>query len=570
MYWELTQGLRGRFALGAAALVGVDLLELVPPLAMGLLIDSVTQGSPGPWSPLAIAMGYIGTFALQSAIRYPMRMGLIGASTRAVARLRQRYADHLLRVRRSDLTSFSTGDLMTRASSDLGAVEGALSSGLLFLIDCLFHLLTVPAAVLWISPRLCLYALPALALIPVAAQILVRRVAAASEEVQEAFGRLTERAHEHVLASESVRALGLEEREIDRFEDASDRYVANDFRRVRLEILFSGSVQILIAVSVFAILLLGGRQVLEGRLTPGSFVTFLQYMGMMAWPLSGLAWAFLLFRKGEAGLRRISEILELPSSDSGCGEKFQKPRGTLECRHLSFTHPGSTRPVLCDVTFSIQAGEKVALLGPIGGGKSTLIDLITRMVDPPEGTVFIDGVDVRRLDADTLRRSVAVATTDAFLFSGTIRDNVAVGSDNPAHIRDAAEAARVRGDEFAGGLDTAVGEKGASLSGGQRQRVSLARALARKPSILILDDASSALDAETEEELYRHLPLHAGGATVLFATHRMRRAREADRILVLEGGRIAEQGSPQELLAANGTFAAWVRKQALCDELDQP
>jgi len=568
-YLSLTEGHRRHFALGAVALLGLNLLDLVPPFALGILIDSITKGN-STWSPLVISIGYVGVFVLQGVIRYPVRVGFVSAAARITGNLRERYAGHLLRIRRSSLTGLSAGELMNRSTSDLGAIEAALSTGLMFFLDCGLHLLIVPFAMLLLNPRLCVYGFLMYPLIPIIAHTMVGRITRASEEVRASYEQLLSKAHENAGAVQTVRAFGLEEREISSFNSAADEYVVKDLLRCRSEALFAGSVQFLIAVSVFMVLLLGGKDAIGGGISTGQFVTFLQYMGMMAWPLSGTAWALVLFRKGELSLRRIEELLGTPALNEEAGESCEEAAAALEIRNLTFRYPGCANPALSDISLSIGAGERVAIIGPTGAGKSTVLDLITRIIDPPPGAVWIGGRDVTTLNLRDHRRRLGVASQEAFLFSGTIRENVCLGSVQGELVEDAANAAQIAGGEFALGLETPVGEKGVSLSGGQRQRVALARTFARRASIVILDDASSAMDGETEEKVFQKLSQQFETATVLFVTQRLRRTCEADRIVFLENGGVVEQGTHEELLRAGGRYAGWVRKQGWLDAIESP
>jgi ATP-binding cassette subfamily B multidrug efflux pump len=565
--WGMTRGHRKAVAVGAVGLLGVDLLGLIPPYALGLLIDSVTKGA-GPGTSTAIAAAYVGVFVLQGLVRYPMKVGFVGTAARAAADLRQRFGDHVAQVGRGSLAGFPAGDLIARASGDIGAVESTLSTGALFFLDCSFHLATVPVVMLLLSPRLSAYAFLAFPLVLVIAHAMVRRITRASEDSQSAFSNLASRAHDNAIAVQTVRAYGSEDREISAFLSAADAYVRKDLRRAGVEAGFAGSVQILIAISLFLTLWLGGREAVAGRITTGQFVTFLQYVGMMAWPLSGLAWAWVLYKKGQVSFERIRAVLDLPALDEESGEPCPTVGGNLEVRDLAFTRPGDSKLALSGVSFSVRAGERVAVVGPTGSGKSTLLDLLSRQLEPPRGTLFLDGQDIALLKLRDLRRHISVAPQEAFLFSGTVRENIAVGSSAGDRIGAAASIAQVGGVEFSNGLGTVVGERGASLSGGQRQRVALARALAKASPILVLDDATSALDEETEERVFRELAGCAAFATVLFATNRTRHARGADRILVLQGGRVAEQGSHADLMAANGWYASWSRKEAWSDALE--
>jgi len=562
LYWALTEEHQWTLAGGALSMLAVNLLELVPPIVLGRLIDSLTKAPVGGF-PTTLMAAYVAVLSLQALLRYPLRSGFIGTSIRIAAGLRERFASRVLRVSRSSLSAYSTGDLMSRMSSDLGLVEGAVATGLPFLCDCSIYLLILPAAMMSLSPTLALAAFVALPVIPILAATLIPRISRASDIAQEAFARLVSRAHENAVAAQTVRAYGLETRESESFLSSGTDYVSKDLRRARLETLFSGSVQALVAVSISIALGLGSRQAIAGELTAGRFVTFLQYAGMMAWPLTGLAWAFLLFRKGTVGLRRLEEILSLPDEASG-GLQAPEGEGSIEVRDLTYSRPGESSSVLSNVSLRLNPGERVALIGPLGSGKTTLIHLLTRVIEPPVGSMWMDGVDVTTLDLVDFRLKIAVAPQESFLFSGTIRENIQGASSDPETVLVAAQAARVEGAEFRLGLDTPAGEKGALLSGGQRQRVAVARALTRGARILLLDDATSALDHDTERQLFEGL----GKGTVLFSTHRSSLARRADRIVVLVEGRIVEEGRPEELLAAGGFFSSMAKKESFSKSFD--
>jgi ATP-binding cassette subfamily B protein len=561
VYWEITKAHRWSLMRGAVAMLAVNLLGLVPPLVLGGLIDTFS-GARGTWSPSVLATAYVAVFCIQALLRYPLRCGFVGTSVRVAAELREKYASRILRASGQSLNYYPAGDLISRSTSDLGLVEGALATGLPFLFDCSIYLVIVPAAMLSISPKLAITAFAVLPAIPLLAGILIPRISKASETAQEAFARLVSRAHENVVCAHTIRAYGLERRETLEFGVIGADYVGRDLYRARLESLFSGAVQAGTALSMSVVLGFGSWQAIGGELSPGGFITAFQYAGMMAWPLTGLTWAVLLFRKGSVGLRRFEEVLLLPEECSG-GLSVPAGDGAIEVRHLAYAYGGRSSDVLSDVSLIVRPGERVALVGPLGSGKTTLLHLLSRVMEPPPGSVWLDGVDVTTIDMGAFRRRIAATAQEPFLFSGTIRENIALVAPGPDAVTRAAVAARVDGPEFDLGLDTPTGEKGTALSGGQRQRVAIARALACQSSILILDDATSALDRETEAQVFESLRRR----TVLFSTHRMSLARTADRVIVLQAGRVIEQGSPQELLAAGGLFAKMDQKQSIFDSL---
>lgn len=561
-YWMMTEGYRKPLARGALAMAAVNLLELVPPILLGMLIDCVS-GKRVSWPPLGLALVYIAVLGLQSVLRFPLRSGFLGTSIAIAADVRERYAGRVLRASRSSLSAYSSGDLMSRVNSDLGLVEGALSSGLPFLFDCSIYLLLLPGIMIAECPRLAVPVFAALAVVPIVATFLIPRISRASEATQKAFSQLVSKARENAVSAQTIRAYGLEGREGESFAATGAEMVERDLDRARLEALFSGSVQAMIALSMAVVLGLGSRLAIKGDLSAGKFVTFFQYAGMMAWPLTGLSWAFLLFRKGTVGLRRLEEILSLPEEASG-GCSAPEELGKIEIRDLTFSHPGGPSPVLLGVSLSIRPRERIALVGPPGSGKTTLLHLLARLNEPPAGSVWMDGVDVTSINLPEFRQRISVTPEEGFLFSGTIRENLEMTATAPELVDEAARAARVEGAEFGEGLETPVGEKGTALSGGQRQRVAIARAVARPARLLLLDDATSALDRETEARVFGSLGLR----TVIFSTHRMSLARRADRVLVLDRGRIVEQGPPEALLGAGGLFSRMARKESLTNTFD--
>lgn len=333
--------------------------------------------------------------------------------------------------------------------------------------------------------------------------------------------------------------------EIDRFRQASERTVTTQLALARLEALFSPTIQLLISAAVFAALWGGGLKAVAKELTSGELVAFIQFMGMLAWPLTSLSWAFLLFRKGNLSLGRIDDLLRGPTEDPG--EEGAPPAGTLEVRGLWCRG-------LCDVSFTVRPGERIAIVGPVGAGKSTLLDVLLGLLPTPRGSVFFGGKDLSELSLKARRRIFAGVPQDGFLFSGTLRENIGPGAE------EGFRAACLDRDGLAEGLDTQVGERGGAVSGGQRQRIALARALVRHAPVLVLDEPFSALDVGTEAAIREALP---AGTTILLATHQVWTAGWADRVLVLDEGRLVEAGSPAELVAREGLYAELVRGRPL-------
>jgi ATP-binding cassette subfamily B multidrug efflux pump len=428
---------------------------------------------------------------------------------------------------------------------------------------------------LLLNPSLTLFAFLPLPFVAVMAHVLIQKIGIATGELYRSAGKMNSKTLESGEAAQTIRAFGLEERETAQFELLAADVMARNLRLARLEAAIATVLQVLLSMGVFSLLFFGGRKVLGRELSTGQFVAFLQYMGMMAWPLSGISWGCVLLRKSGESLGRIFEILGTASiSDvSGVGPPPPFP-GKLEVRGLTFTRPGMSRPCLKDLSFQIEPGERVALVGPVGSGKSTLLDLLTRYLDPPPGTVYLGGRDITQVPLAGLRRHFAVIPEETILFSESIRENIQLGDlrhgvDEMASVEGAAHLACVTQDPYPEGLETRISQGAKSLSGGQGQRVALARGIVRGARILILDNATSALDGATEEAVFENLFKLPGKPTLLFVTHRPERLQGADRILVLDEGTLVESGSHRELIGRMGTYTALVRERPLEEAFDR-
>jgi ATP-binding cassette subfamily B protein len=409
-------------------------------------------------------------------------------------------------------------------------------------------------------------------LVSVAVMVVGRRIHDRFEKIQAMFSDISSRVQENLSGVRMVRAFAQERAEMARFEQLNREYIAQNLRLVRLSAMFQPALEALIGITFLIVLWAGGSRVLSGQISVGTFVTFNTYMGTLIWPMIALGWVVNLMQRGTASLFRIEEILRerpaiaAPPEPAALG----RIRGEIEFRNLTVDF-GSVK-ALDDISLSIEPGSTIAVVGHTGSGKSTLAGLIPRLMDPTGGAVFVDGVDVRQCDPAELRRQIGFVPQETFLFSTTVAENIAFGVDGATEedIRRAAELAGLAGDieAFPEKYQTMVGERGITLSGGQKQRAAIARALLRDPAILILDDALSSVDTLTEERILNSLQEIMRGRTVILISHRVSTVRQADQIIVLEGGRIVEQGTHGELAAAGGYYADLAQKQMLEEELE--
>jgi ATP-binding cassette subfamily B protein len=562
------------FWAGLGLLLVARVFEALIPQLLKQGIDRVAASDPRLALPaLGIAGCVLARYVtIAAGRRWVRRVGMAVAYD-----LRNRLYAHLQHQDMDFFRRNRTGDLMARAINDLGMVRRLVAQASRTFFVMLFSASIALVFMLRESWSLTLLLLPPLPLIAGIAWRLARRVHDESTRVQEGFSTLSERVQENLSGVRTIQALCQEPAEIARFASANDAYVERNLELVRTTALLAAWMPALGALCTLAILGFGGSRVVSGEISLGSFTAFLWYLGMLLWPVRDAGNLIIQVQSGFAGVERVHELLDAEPAirDRASDAGPERLHGELELCDLTIRYPGAPRPALDAISCKIAAGETVAILGPVGSGKSTLLRALVRLVEPPPGSVHVDGIELGALPLARLRAEIALAPQEPFLFSDTVRENLSYDDvERPLPlVQAAADAAELSDalENFPHGFETLVGERGVMLSGGQKQRVTLARAFVRDAPVLLLDDPFSAVDSETEARILGQLCEMRKGRTTLIVSHRPAAARAADRVLVLQDGRLVESGSHAELLARGGVYAALERVQtrraALLEEL---
>ncbi len=562
-YWK-------SLAWGGVSTILYNVLKVFLPLVIGGAIDDLRHGITEQ-KIMHHALLLLAIAAVSAVFLYTTRQVVIGASREIEYDLRNDLFANLERQSANFYHTHRTGDIMARTTNDLNAVRQLLGPAIMYSANTLVFTAAALPFMIHISPKLTLCAFVPLPIASVLVQYFGNRIHRRFERIQAMFSDISAKAQENFSGARLIRAFAQEEAEIASFETANKEYIKRSLYLVRLMAMLWPTLEFVLGLSLMITLLVGGHEVAAHHISVGQFTSFSVYMVQLTWPMIAVGWVVNLFQRGTASIVRIDELLKQePDIVDEATAVAAEVDGDIEFRNLNFSYPGGPL-VLKDINLRIPAGSSLAIVGPTGSGKSTLVGLIPRLNDAAPGTVLIDQQPIRHFTMDALRRNIGFVPQETFLFSDTIHQNIAFGVPEASaeQVEDAAGVAHIRNEilEFPKGFETVVGERGVTLSGGQKQRTSIARAVIRDPRILILDDALASVDTYTEEQILNGLRKTMMGRTTVFISHRISTARNADQIAVLVAGRIAELGTHEELLAKNGYYTSLFEKQRLEEEL---
>lgn len=554
----------------------VDLLTAYIPRVIGEVTDGLTGGTYGQGEITQVIKNLVLCGLVLCVGRFVWRYFLFGTARKIEYNLRNDFFSHLEKLSLSYFNQNKTGDLMAYATNDLNAIRMAVGPGILMALDLvILTTIVVYKMINEINLGLTLLAIIPLPIIAVSALILGKHIRVRFKDKQEAFAKMTDQVQENISGIRVIKAFIQEHEEMKAFDEKNKLNYSKNIRLVKLFAFMHPLVGIVAGLSILIVVGYGGYITMLGRISLGNFVTFIQYIMMLVWPMIALGWCINIFSQGNASVQRFQEVLDVEPEifDEDTVVDMENIKGNIDFNNLTFSYPNSDTNALEGIDIKIKQGQTIGIVGRTGSGKTSLVNLLLRLFNPQRGELIIDGVDILDIPLKALRNSIGYVPQDNFLFSDTIENNIMFGVDN-ADSNDVVEAAKMANVheniiEFPEKYETIVGERGVTLSGGQKQRVSIARALIKKPPVLILDDAVSAVDTHTEEKILGHLKEVRQDKTTIIIAHRISTIQHSDTILVVDEGRIIEQGQHDELVACNGLYAEMVEKQKLEQELEE-
>lgn len=566
---------KAKYIFGIIFVLVVDVLQMVLPRIIGQITDDMQNRTINK----AMLLSYAGLILLVALLtmtfRYLYRIYIIGTEKKLEYELRKKLFDHMLTLSSKYYNTHKTGDLMAHATNDINAVRMAAGMGVLLLVDTVFLTISVIIIMLaTIDIRLTLIALSPLPLIAIFSMVFGKFIHKRFTQVQEAFSGLTERVQESLSGIRVVKAFVQERPVLEQFNAASQKSLEKNMRLARLWGIMFPLGQMVATLSYIIAFSYGGIQVINGHISLGEFIAFNTYLGLLIWPMMSFGWIMNIVQRGSASLDRINVILTaIPDIKDNDPLPIGSIEGHIEFENVSFSYNKKQEPVLKDININLEPGRTLAIIGETGSGKTSLVNLILRLYDISGGKLKIDGSPIDRIPLSTLRTSIGYVPQDSFLFSTSIRENIAFGVEKASikEIEEAAKTAQIYDNimDLPDGFDTIVGERGVTLSGGQKQRVSIARALIKDPKILILDDSLSAVDTDTEERILQGLKVIMKDRTSIIIAHRISSIKHADEIIVLDNGQIVERGRHDRLIDLKGHYYSLYHKQLLEEELDR-
>jgi ATP-binding cassette subfamily B protein len=555
---------------GVVALSIVDLSQLSIPLIIERVIDSLTLEGAGINILTKYALYILGLAVVMSIFRFFWRYFILGASRKIEFTLRNEFFSHLQGFSFDFYAGRKVGDLMALTVNDIEAIRMACGIGVVVAYDGILLLVFILGAMAYVSPTLTLYALIPFPILAVIVAKFGKTIEDRFEKVQASFSGLTEKARESISGVKVVKAFVKEKSEVEDFENASNEYLGVNLNLIKIWGVYQPLITFLAGIATAIFLWIGGRSTITLGITLGDFAAISIYLGMLTWPMIAMGWAVDIIKRGNASINRINEILLTRPEIADSRDSVEiEIKGKIEFRNLIFSYPGGKR-ALNNVNLNLPIGTSLGITGGTGSGKSTLLKLLMRILEPSEGQIYVDGIDVRKIKRDSLRKALIFLPQETVIFSGTIRDNI--GFMNPKiSDREIIEASRLvqiwsEIQEFPGGLDARVGERGLSLSGGQRQRIALARAILLKPQVLILDDVLSSLDLRTEGLVLKNFRQHMKGKTLIVVSSKVPSISGFDRIAVLERGRLVELGNHDDLIYRDGIYTKLYKVQTFGEE----